>query len=155
PEKGAVTLMTLHAAKGLEFDTVALAGMEEGLLPHSRAATNEAELEEERRLCYVGITRAKRHLLLTSARMRTHRGMRERTIPSQFLNELPASSVITLDQAGDDIAYEDDQWGGSESSSFSLAGHQARRLSTRQRDEFGEKRRVEYEGWTRKSAAEA
>ncbi len=154
PEKGAVTLMTLHAAKGLEFDTVALAGMEEGLLPHSRAATNEAELEEERRLCYVGITRAKRHLLLTSARMRTHRGMRERTIPSQFLNELPARSVMTLDQAGDDIAYEDDRWGGSEPSSFSLAGHQTRRSSTRQRDEFGEKPRVEYEGWTRKSAAE-
>ncbi|MCI0675112.1 MAG: UvrD-helicase domain-containing protein [Phycisphaerales bacterium] len=100
PAKGAVTLMTLHAAKGLEFSVVAMAGLEEGLLPHSRAASSEAELEEERRLAFVGITRAKRHLLITRAAMRTQRGLLERTIPSQFLRELPEESVIFSDQAG-------------------------------------------------------
>src|SRR5690606_6386634 len=75
PANGAVTLMTLHAAKGLEFDVVAMAGLEEGLLPHLRAATSPSELEEERRLCFVGITRAKRHLLMTHAAWRTQRGL--------------------------------------------------------------------------------
>jgi DNA helicase-2/ATP-dependent DNA helicase PcrA len=93
PASGAVTLMTLHTAKGLEFDTVAMIGMEEGLLPHSRAAMDERELEEERRLCFVGMTRAKRHLIMSRALVRTHRGLRERTIPSQFLNELPEQAV--------------------------------------------------------------
>ncbi len=101
PSKGVVTLMTLHAAKGLEFAVVVMVGLEEGLLPHRRAAESELELEEERRLCFVGITRAKRHLLLTRAAVRTHRGIRQRTIDSQFLKELPAESVITCDFAGD------------------------------------------------------
>lgn len=100
PANGAVTLMTLHAAKGLEFTAVALAGLEEGMLPHSRAFESDAELEEERRLCFVGITRAKRHLLISHANMRTIRGMRERTIPSQFLRELPEDSVQVLDLTG-------------------------------------------------------
>lgn len=102
PANGAVTLMTLHAAKGLEFDVVAMAGLEEGLLPHLRAATSPSELEEERRLCFVGITRAKRHLLMTHAAWRTQRGLRERTISSQFLRELPSDRVVFSDQAGED-----------------------------------------------------
>ena len=88
PEIGAVTLMTLHAAKGLEFDFVAITGLEEGLLPHDRSLYDEDQMEEERRLCYVGITRAKRHLLLTSARRRTQRGLSNRTIESRFIKEL-------------------------------------------------------------------
>jgi DNA helicase-2/ATP-dependent DNA helicase PcrA len=102
PARGAVTLMTLHAAKGLEFDTVAMAGLEEGLLPHSRAAGKETELEEERRLCFVGMTRAKRRLQMSRAAVRTQRGMRERTIESQFLRELPEDAVEVHDFAGFD-----------------------------------------------------
>jgi DNA helicase-2/ATP-dependent DNA helicase PcrA len=93
PEQGAVTLMTLHAAKGLEFDVVAIAALEQGVLPHSRSAEDPAQLEEERRLCYVGMTRARDHLMLTRARMRTFRGIRERTTGSAFLEEIPADTV--------------------------------------------------------------
>lgn len=89
PDAGAVMLMTLHAAKGLEFPAVVMIGLEENLLPHSRARESEAELEEERRLCFVGITRAKQRLVLTHATIRTFRGMREPTITSRFLGELP------------------------------------------------------------------
>ncbi len=100
--KGAVTLMTLHAAKGLEYDAVAIVGLEHGLLPHARSRESDAELEEERRLCFVGMTRARRHLLLSSARYRTQRGILERTIESPFLRELPATSVARLDLSGGD-----------------------------------------------------
>lgn len=99
PENGAITLMTLHAAKGLEFPAVAMIGLEDGLLPHSRARESEAELEEERRLAFVGITRAERHLLLTAARRRTNRGVSERTIPSQFLSEIEPAGVVYSDQS--------------------------------------------------------
>ncbi|MBX3365218.1 MAG: UvrD-helicase domain-containing protein [Phycisphaeraceae bacterium] len=98
PAQGAVTLMTLHAAKGLEFSCVAMIGLEEGLLPHSRALENPDDMEEERRLCFVGITRARTRLVLTSARMRTQRGFAERTIPSRFLNELPREHCVFSDQ---------------------------------------------------------
>ncbi|MEM9791232.1 MAG: DUF3553 domain-containing protein, partial [Planctomycetota bacterium] len=88
-DAGAVTLMTLHAAKGLEFDTVALVGFEDGLLPHDRANTDPKELEEERRLAFVGITRAMRRLLITHANVRTVFGTASATIPSRFLKEVP------------------------------------------------------------------
>ena len=101
PERGAVTLMTLHAAKGLEFDAVAMIGLEEGLLPHSRAFDTEEEMEEERRLAFVGITRARKLLQITSARYRTVRGATERTIPSRFLGELGTEHVVTSDQTDD------------------------------------------------------
>jgi len=93
PESGAVTLMTLHAAKGLEYDFVSIAGLEEGLLPHQRAMFDDDQMEEERRLCYVGITRARRHLLLTSAKNRTQRGIGRRTITSRFIREMSGASV--------------------------------------------------------------
>ncbi len=67
----AITLMTLHSSKGLEFPIVFLAGMEEGIFPHARHLMNEEEVEEERRLCYVGITRAEKQLFLSNAKMRT------------------------------------------------------------------------------------
>jgi len=99
PANGAVTLMTLHAAKGLEFPAVAMIGLEEGLLPSMRAMDSDASLEEERRLTFVGVTRAMRTLLITSAKLRTHRGLQERTIPSRFLGELPPEGVVISDQS--------------------------------------------------------
>jgi DNA helicase-2/ATP-dependent DNA helicase PcrA len=86
---GAVTLMTLHSSKGLEFPGVFMVGMEEGLLPHSRTFTEPAELEEERRLCYVGITRAKKRLWMTFAETRSRRGGLSDQMPSRFLGEIP------------------------------------------------------------------
>ena len=88
-----VLLMTLHSAKGLEFPVVVLAGLEEGLFPHSRASEDEAELEEERRLCYVGITRARTRLVLTSAARRRVFGDYQGTQPSRFLDEIPSDLV--------------------------------------------------------------
>ena len=84
-----VLLMTLHAAKGLEFDTVFLVGMEEGLIPHLRAVLDPGQMEEERRLCYVGMTRARNRLILTRARERSYYGDRRATLPSRFLSEIP------------------------------------------------------------------
>ena len=91
--KEGVTLMTLHAAKGLEFEIVFMVGMEEGLFPHIRSFTSPSELEEERRLCYVGITRAKKKLYLTfSENRKTYGGMADR-IPSRFIAEIPSELV--------------------------------------------------------------
>lgn len=84
-----VTMMTLHSAKGLEFPTVFLAGLEEGVFPHSRTLMNEEELQEERRLCYVGITRAERKLYVSNARMRTLYGNTVAYPQSRFLEEIP------------------------------------------------------------------
>src|SRR4051812_23168421 len=88
-----VLMMTMHSAKGLEFPVVVIAGLEEGLFPHSRSADDEAELEEERRLCYVGITRAERRLVLTSAARRRVYGDYQSTEPSRFLDEIPSALV--------------------------------------------------------------
>ena len=87
-ETDAVTLMTLHAAKGLEFPTVFLSGLEEGLLPHSRSLLKSEDIEEERRLMYVGITRAMDNLYLTNARSRMYFGSRGISIPSRFISEI-------------------------------------------------------------------
>jgi DNA helicase-2/ATP-dependent DNA helicase PcrA len=83
-----VALMTLHTAKGLEFENVFIVGLEEGLLPHERSTNDDEELEEERRLFFVGITRAKQGLYISCSRYRTIRGQILRTIPSQFIREL-------------------------------------------------------------------
>jgi DNA helicase-2/ATP-dependent DNA helicase PcrA len=85
----AVTMMTLHSAKGLEFPVVFLVGMEEGVFPHMRSLNSDRELEEERRLCYVGITRAREQLYLTSAYRRTLFGSGSNNAPSRFLREIP------------------------------------------------------------------
>lgn len=90
PNMGAVTLMTLHAAKGLEFPTVFIVGMEEGLFPHSRALMDKEELEEERRLCYVGVTRAKDKLYLSFANRRLYFGTRTQNMVSRFIADIPA-----------------------------------------------------------------
>jgi len=103
--------MTLHAAKGLEFPAVAIVGLEEGLLPHMRARESDEALEEERRLCFVGITRAMRRLLLTAAKYRTQRGMSERTITSRFLEELPREHVRGSDQSDPYADLQGTAWG--------------------------------------------
>ncbi|WP_217998420.1 DNA helicase PcrA [Actinomadura rubrobrunea] len=92
-DQGVVTLMTLHTAKGLEFPVVFLTGMEDGVFPHLRAMSNPKELEEERRLAYVGITRARERLYLTRAAMRSSWGAPQVNPASRFLSEVPASLV--------------------------------------------------------------
>ena len=95
----AVTMITLHAAKGLEFPVVFIAGLEEGVFPHSRALDDEKELEEERRLAYVGMTRAMRRLFLSHAWRRATWGMGQPSVPSRFLLEIPAELMVGPDLA--------------------------------------------------------
>ena len=97
-ERAGITLMTLHAAKGLEFPVVFLVGMEEGLFPHSRSVQGPAGLEEERRLCYVGMTRARQRLILTRAEFRRQYGaaLQGQTEPSRFLGEIPGELLENL-----------------------------------------------------------
>jgi DNA helicase-2/ATP-dependent DNA helicase PcrA len=96
--RGKITLMTLHSAKGLEFNLVFLIGMEEGLFPHSRAFNDPDQMEEERRLCYVGMTRAMDQLVLSRARFRRRYGtdMPEASVPSRFLEEVPPQLLEDL-----------------------------------------------------------
>jgi len=97
-----ITLMTLHAAKGLEFPLVFLVGMEEGLFPHSRTLLAPDEIEEERRLCYVGMTRAMDQLMMSRARYRRRYGtdMPEPTTPSRFLEEVPPHLIEDIGSPG-------------------------------------------------------
>ncbi|SHH86912.1 MULTISPECIES: DNA helicase PcrA [Virgibacillus] len=96
-----ITLMTLHAAKGLEFPVVFLIGMEENVFPHSRSMFDEEEMEEERRLAYVGITRAEKELYLTHARMRTLFGRTNMNPISRFINEIPEELIAGIEVAND------------------------------------------------------
>ncbi len=96
PEGPAVTLMSLHAAKGLEFNVVFLAGLEEGLFPHSRSLLDREQMEEERRLCYVGITRARKQLYLSWAHSRLMHGAYSTQLPARFLQEIPESVLQTV-----------------------------------------------------------
>ena len=114
-QSDAVTLMTLHSAKGLEFPIVFMVGMEEGLFPHSRAMLDTGELEEERRLCYVGITRAKEKLYLTYARQRLYFGTRSNNLVSRFLADIPQELIISNASYSDEenldkISKDDDDW---------------------------------------------
>lgn len=118
----AVTLTTLHQAKGLEWPVVFMVGMEEGLFPHSRCLLDPAEMEEERRLCYVGITRAKNHLYMTYTRQRLFFGTRSSNLVSRFILDLPEDLVLSntnyqdrdqfLNAADEDISTlaDDDKW---------------------------------------------
>ena len=103
--RGSVALMTLHCAKGLEFENVFIVGLEDGLLPHERSAGDEDETEEERRLFFVGITRAKAGLYMSCARYRTIRGQMLRTIPSPFLYELGIDSAETTQESDTSSTY--------------------------------------------------
>ncbi|MDO8503699.1 MAG: UvrD-helicase domain-containing protein [bacterium] len=113
---GAVTLMTAHAAKGLEFSIVFITGLEEGLFPHSRSLFDSEQLEEERRLAYVGITRAKQKLYLTFASRRLIFGQRGSNLPSRFLSEIPENLLEgeaprdSLDDISDFTETEFEKW---------------------------------------------
>ncbi len=109
-KRDAVTLMTLHAAKGLEFPIVAIIGMEEGLFPHSRSLMDREELEEERRLCYVGITRAKEKLYLTYANRRLFFGTRTQNMISRFLSDIPQHSIDLTVSLSADRGYTSDDY---------------------------------------------
>jgi DNA helicase-2/ATP-dependent DNA helicase PcrA len=138
---GKVTLMTLHTAKGLEYPVVFLTGMEQGTFPHSRSLEDTSELAEERRLAYVGITRAKQHLYLTRAAVRAQWGQASEMLPSQFLDDIPdalidwkrrESSVERMrsnwtDDANEFGGFEDDGFGAAfgSSSSFGNASSQS------------------------------
>ena len=128
-----VTLMTLHAAKGLEFPLVFLAGMEEGLFPHSRTFTDPTGLEEERRLCYVGMTRAMDTLVMTRARYRRRYGndMPEASVPSRFLEEVPGRLVEDLGSPPQQPQFS--------SSSYSTPYPQRGRLGQKPSSEEGER----------------
>lgn len=98
--QNAVTLMSLHSSKGLEFSHVWLVGMEEDLLPHKRSIEEDPTVAEERRLCYVGITRARRHLTISRCQTRRKYGALEQRIPSRFLAEIPEHLLVNI--SGDD-----------------------------------------------------
>ncbi len=99
----AVTLMTLHSAKGLEFPYVFMVGMEEGIFPHSRSLMEKSELEEERRLCYVGITRAKERLFMTYSKRRLIYGQRSGNTLSRFILDIPKDTIILNASSIDDV----------------------------------------------------
>jgi DNA helicase-2/ATP-dependent DNA helicase PcrA len=101
-----IWLMTLHSAKGLEFPMVILAGLEEGLFPHSRSSEDDEELEEERRLCYVGMTRARQRLVLTGAARRRIFGEYQSSEPSRFIDEVPAELVERAAPSYSSSAYQ-------------------------------------------------
>lgn len=112
-ETDKVTLMTLHAAKGLEFPVVFLVAVEQGLLPHERSREDPGQLEEERRLMFVGLTRAAEELQLSFAVMRSFRGQRRRTVPSPFLMELPREEMDRVELRATDVPWSsdlDDTW---------------------------------------------
>ena len=104
----AVTLITLHQAKGLEYEKVFIVGMEEGLLPHSRSLESEDEIEEERRLCYVGITRAKNELYLSASSRRRFQGVYGNAIKSRFLEEIPKDVILT--NSGRNFSHNKTHW---------------------------------------------
>jgi len=141
--RGTVTLMTLHSAKGLEFGLVFLIGLEEGLFPHSRAFNDPDQMEEERRLCYVGMTRAMDHLVLSNARYRRRYGtdMPDATVPSRFLEEVPpqlleelgissrarqAASYQSADYGERHFSYEDEDQSAPASANRQYARTQAK-----------------------------
>ncbi|MBI5619438.1 UvrD-helicase domain-containing protein [Candidatus Gottesmanbacteria bacterium] len=101
-----VTLMTLHAAKGLEFPVVFMVGMEEGLFPHSRSLMDREELEEERRLCYVGITRAKEKLYMTYANRRLFFGTRTQNMVSRFISDIPQDALELNVSLAQDVGFQ-------------------------------------------------
>jgi hypothetical protein len=116
-----VTLITLHAAKGLEFPVVFIIGLEEGLLPHRRALEDERELEEERRLAYVGMTRAKDRLYLVHAHHRSTYGVGAQADPSRFLAELP-EDLLAAERSAAPFRRGGERWRGTDDEGGWLPG---------------------------------
>jgi DNA helicase-2/ATP-dependent DNA helicase PcrA len=116
PEKGAVSLMTVHTAKGLEFPSVFITGLEERIFPHARSVDDDSAVEEERRLCYVAVTRARTRLYLSRVRRRRLSGQELPGVPSRFLRELPVDAVDPIVMERPSYYYEDTRgrgpWGG-------------------------------------------
>ncbi|MCX5734777.1 MAG: DNA helicase PcrA [candidate division NC10 bacterium] len=137
--KGTVTLMTLHSAKGLEFPVVFMTGMEEGVFPHTRSLSEDAELEEERRLCYVGMTRAEQRLFLTSAMSRRLYNSDSYNLPSRFLDELPEGLVERWNGSGKsrEPRAESYGWGSREPRAASHDGGSRSREPRAERREAG------------------
>ena len=156
-----VTLMTLHAAKGLEFPLVFLCGMEEGLFPHSRTLQDPTGLEEERRLCYVGMTRAMDTLVLTRARYRRRYGsdMPEASVASRFLEEVPSRLVEDLGSPAERPAFQSEyghRYGSGGSQGYgggSRFGGGANRWGKRNDDDSGGERHYSYEDEDQSGAA--
>ena len=126
-----VSLMTMHSAKGLEFPTVYVVGMEEGVFPGGRAAGDSEEMEEERRLCYVAMTRARERLVMTTARQRMLYGRTTNNMPSRFLEEIPTENMDWQGKADGRIPRND--WG--EDASFGGSGFSGRTFSQQERRE--------------------
>jgi DNA helicase-2/ATP-dependent DNA helicase PcrA len=124
PDDTGVVLMTLHSAKGLEFPNVFLIGMEEGVFPHMRSLTEPAELEEERRLAYVGITRARERLFLSHAWCRTLHGSTQYNPPSRFLDEIPSELVVEAEASRSRRSRSSHRSGGWESTSWAPSGRE-------------------------------
>ena len=124
PSDTGVVLMTLHAAKGLEFPVVFMIGLEESVFPHMRSLTEPRELEEERRLCYVGITRARERLYLSHAWCRTLHGSTQYNPPSRFLDEIPAELIEEAAASRSRQQRSSQRSGGWESTSWSPAGRE-------------------------------
>ena len=129
PTRGVLTLMSLHASKGLEFEEVVVAGCEESVLPHLRSIGDDDAIEEERRLLFVGMTRAKKNLTLTSAKSRPVRGFREPTMESQFLSEIP-NELVERWEANETESCDPFLQSGSPSSLRSSRGPSGRRLAS-------------------------
>ncbi len=136
-----VTLMTLHAAKGLEFPLVFLTGMEEGLFPSSRTMMDPAGLEEERRLCYVGMTRAMDTLVMTRARYRRRYGsdMPEASVASRFLEEVPSRLVEDLGSPPARPQFSSSEYGSGYSSAYATPYPKANRFGREASAEEGER----------------
>jgi DNA helicase-2/ATP-dependent DNA helicase PcrA len=130
-ENAPVTLMTAHSAKGLEFPLVFIVGLEDGLFPHSRSATDPAELEEERRLCYVAMTRAEKFLYVTHAMKRRVYGEEIASEPSQFLNEMPLDLIEDLSRGNSWLSF------ARGSSNEYAAGDNLNRVSSSTREGVG------------------
>jgi len=124
PGDTGVVLMTLHSAKGLEFPNVFLVGLEEGVFPHMRSLTEPAELEEERRLAYVGITRARERLFLSHAWCRTLHGSTQYNPPSRFLDEIPSELVAEAEASRSKRSRSSHRSGGWESTSWEPSGRE-------------------------------